>query len=131
MPFKLNETKDKLDKAGDGINKKTKHIDELKRIEKEFSYQNNKIIKLKNELIKKNESISTFEENIKDLENKNISLNERKKEAKDLKYQLNRINNEHEKKVEDLEHQLNNKDILFDEHKEKKIMININKKYKN
>ena len=52
----------------------------------------NKLNKIKNELIKKNESISTLEENIKDLENKNISLNKHKKEAKDLKYQLNRIN---------------------------------------
>ena len=56
---KLNETKDKLDKARDDINKKTKHIDELEGIEKEFNYQTTKTIKLKNELIKKNESSST------------------------------------------------------------------------
>ena len=95
---KLNETKDKFDNARDDINKQTKHIDELERVEKEFNYQYTKTIKHKNELIKRNESISTLEENIKDLENKNISLNKHKKEAKDLKYQLNRINNEHEKK---------------------------------
>ena len=44
----------------------------------------NKLNKSKNELILKNESISTLEENIKDLENKNISLNKHQKEAKDL-----------------------------------------------
>ena len=34
----------------------------------------NKLNKIKNELIKKNESFSTLEENINDLENKNIPL---------------------------------------------------------
>ena len=50
---KLNETKYKLDKAADDINKKTKYIDELEKIEKEFNYQKTKIIKLKNKLTKK------------------------------------------------------------------------------
>ena len=35
----------------------------------------NKLNKFKNELIKKNESIRRLEENVKDFENKNISLN--------------------------------------------------------
>ena len=39
----------------------------------------NKLNKMKNELIKKIETISELEENIKDLENKNISLNKHKK----------------------------------------------------
>ena len=39
----------------------------------------NKLNKIKNELTKKNESIRMLEENVKDFENKNISLNKQKR----------------------------------------------------
>ena len=47
---KLYETKNELDKVGNDINKKTKHIDELKTIQKEFNYQNTEVIELKSKL---------------------------------------------------------------------------------
>ena len=36
---KLYDTENKLDKAGDDINEKTKHIDELEKIRKMLDYQ--------------------------------------------------------------------------------------------
>ena len=47
----------------------------------------NKLNKFKNELIKKNESIRRLEENVKDFENKNISLNKQKR-SKRLKISI-------------------------------------------
>ena len=46
---KLYKTKDKLDKAGNDINEKTKYIDELKEIQEKFDYQYSKVIELENE----------------------------------------------------------------------------------
>ena len=43
-------TKDKLDKAGNDINEKTKYIDELKENQEKFDYQNNEVKKLESEL---------------------------------------------------------------------------------
>ena len=69
----LNSTKDKLDKAGNDINGKAKHIDELKKNQKKFDYQYAKVVKLESELNEKNK-------NIKHLENKNLEIiNEIKK----------------------------------------------------
>ena len=53
----LYETKDKLDKAGNDINKKAKYIDELKEIQEKFDYQNNKGKELESELNEKNKNI--------------------------------------------------------------------------
>ena len=46
-------TKDKLDKAGNDINEKTKYIDELKENQEKFDYQNNEVKKLESELNEK------------------------------------------------------------------------------
>ena len=69
---KLYETKDKLDKAGNDINGKTKYIDELKEIQENFDYQNNEVRKLESELNEKNKNINTLKNNIIDLEKKNL-----------------------------------------------------------
>ena len=53
----LNRTKDEFDKAGNDINEKTKHIDELKKNQKKFDYQYAKVVKLESEL---NEKINTL-----------------------------------------------------------------------
>ena len=70
----LYETTDKLDKAGNDINKKAKYIDELKESQEKFDYQNIKVTELKNELSEKNENIKTLEDNIIDLKNKNTEI---------------------------------------------------------
>ena len=62
-------TKDKLDKAGNDVNKKTKYIDELKENQEKFDYQNNEEKKLERELNGKNKNINMLKNNIKDLEN--------------------------------------------------------------
>ena len=49
----LMEIKDKLNEAGDDINKKIKYIDELKKNQEELNYQNAKVVKLESELKKK------------------------------------------------------------------------------
>ena len=61
----LYETKNRLDKAGNDINEKTKYIDGLKEIQEKFDYQNVKVKELKNELNEKNENINTLKNNIK------------------------------------------------------------------
>ena len=48
---KLKETKDKLDK--DDINKKTKYIDKIRRIQEKLNYQNAEVIEFESELNKK------------------------------------------------------------------------------
>ena len=85
----LYMTKDKLDRAGNNTNEKTKYIDELKEIQKKFGYQNNKVKKLESELNEKNE-------NIKFLENENLRIvNE-----------SNRINKKCYDKIQQLEKEL-------------------------
>ena len=54
----LYKTKDKLDKAGNDVNKKAKYIDELKEIEEKFNDQNNEVKKLESELKEKNKNIN-------------------------------------------------------------------------
>ena len=49
----LYETKDKLNKAGNDVNEKTKYIDELKEIQEKFHCQNNEVKELESELNKK------------------------------------------------------------------------------
>ena len=71
---KSYETKNKLDKAGNDVNEKTKYIDELKEIQEKFDYQNGKVTELESELNEKNKNINTLKNNIKDLENKNIEV---------------------------------------------------------
>ena len=63
----LYETKEKLDKAGNDINEKTKYTDKLKEVQEKLHYQNAKETKLENELNGKNKII-------KDLKNKNIEI---------------------------------------------------------
>ena len=58
-----------MNKAGNGINKKTKYIDELKEIQEKFDYQNNKVTELESELNEKNKNINMLKNIIKDLEN--------------------------------------------------------------
>ena len=61
------ETKDKLHKAGD-------NIDELKKIQEKLDYQNAKSTEFESKLNEKNKNIKTLENNIKDLENKNLEI---------------------------------------------------------
>ena len=67
----LYETKKRLDKTGNDINGKIKHIDELKEIQENFDYQNNEAKKLESELNEKNENINKLRNDIKDLEKSN------------------------------------------------------------
>ena len=62
--------KNKLDKARNDINEKTKYSDELKEIQEKFDYQNVKVMELESELNEKNKNINTLKNNIKDLEKK-------------------------------------------------------------
>ena len=70
----LYETKDKLDKAGNDINKKAKYIDELKEIQEKFDYQNNKGKELESELNEKNKNINMLKNNTNYLENENLEI---------------------------------------------------------
>ena len=55
-----------MDKAGNDITKKTKYIDESKKIQEKFDYQNSKAIELESELNEKNKNINTLKNNIKE-----------------------------------------------------------------
>ena len=54
---RLNETKDKLDKAGGDIIKKIKYIEKIGKIKYKLNYQNAKVIELESELNTKNKAI--------------------------------------------------------------------------
>ena len=71
---KLYETKDKLDKAENDINEKTKYANKLEEIQVYHDYQYNNVKELESELNKKNKHIDTLKNNIKNLENKNSKI---------------------------------------------------------
>ena len=68
----LYETKDKLDKAGNDINEKTKYPNKLEEIQEKHDYQYNKVKELESELNEKNNHIDTLRN--KNLENKNSKI---------------------------------------------------------
>ena len=116
----LHETKGKLTKAGNDINKKAKYIDELKEIQEKFDYQNAKVMELESELNEKNKNINTLKNNIKDLENKNF----------EIMIDSNKINKRHDEEIKKLEKKLKQNEEYFNNY-EQKIELKHKKKLMN
>ena len=102
----LCETKNKLNKAGNDIDKKMKYIDELKEIEEKFDNQSSKLTKLINEVNEKNNNISKLKDNVKDLEE-----------------EKNEIINKSNKKIQGLEKKPDENERYFNNYEEDRIKI--------
>ena len=114
----MHETKKKLDKTGNDINKKTKYIDELKEIQEKFDCQNFKVKELENELNEKNKTIDTLKNNIKDLENENIEIANK---ANKIFESINKNYNQKIKEIEKLRKELKKKGGYFNNYEENRI----------
>ena len=103
-----------MDKAGSGISKKTKYINELREIQEKFNYQNAKVIQLESELNEKNKNINMLKNNIKDLENKNLKIMIESNE----KYE--KINKRHNQEIQKLEKELKENEEYLNDYEKKK-----------
>ena len=103
-----------MDKAGNGISKKTKYINELREIQEKFNYQNAKVIQLESELNEKNKNINMLKNNIKDLENKNLKIMIESNE----KYE--KINKRHNQEIQKLEKELKENEEYLNDYEKKK-----------
>ena len=107
--------KNKLDKARNDINEKTKYSDELKEIQEKFDYQNVKVMELESELNEKNKNINTLKNNIKDLEKKNIEIMIRS----NANYEI--INKKHNQEIQKLVKELKENEEYFNDYEKNRI----------
>ena len=68
------KTKNELYETEDNINEKTKHINELKKIQEKLDYQNAKATELESELNEKDKYINKLKKDTENLENEKIEI---------------------------------------------------------